>query len=78
LENQECIIIKISDTGPGISPEIRENIFEPFVTNKSDGTGLGLAVAHRIIVAHHGHIEAQDNEPKGTIFAISLPIHSSA
>ncbi|MDP7040161.1 MAG: ATP-binding protein [Myxococcota bacterium] len=78
LDNQECISIKISDTGPGISPEIRDNIFEPFVTNKSNGTGLGLAVAHRIIVAHHGQIEAQDNDPKGTIFAISLPIRPPA
>ena len=73
-DEKKCVAVKISDSGPGISPEIRKKIFEPFVTNKSNGTGLGLAVAHRIVVSHHGHIDVQSNEPKGTVFTITLPI----
>ncbi len=64
--------ISISDTGPGIPPEVREHIFEPFFTTKQSGTGLGLAIVKRIITAHKGAIHVK-SIPGGTIFTIVLP-----
>ncbi len=65
--------IIVSDSGPGISEELREHIFEPFFTQKSSGTGLGLAITKRIITAHHGNISV-DSFPGGTVFTILLPV----
>jgi len=64
--------INISDTGPGIPDDLREHIFEPFVSSKSSGTGLGLAITKRIITAHHGSINV-DSFPGGTVFQLQLP-----
>ena len=67
-------LIKISDTGEGIAPEIREKIFDPFFTTKEGGTGLGLATVYKIIEAHGGHIhvESEKGKGKGTTFTIEL------
>ena len=64
--------ISISDTGPGIPPEIRDRIFEPFFTTKQSGTGLGLAIVKRIVTAHKGAIHV-NSMPGGTIFSMILP-----
>lgn len=64
--------VTISDNGPGIPDEIKERIFEPFVTNKLHGTGLGLAITKRIITAHHGNIKL-DTFPGGTVFHVFMP-----
>jgi PAS domain S-box-containing protein len=66
--------VSISDNGPGIPDEIRERIFEPFVTNKPHGTGLGLAITKRIITAHHGNIKL-DTFPGGTVFHVFMPAY---
>jgi len=73
---QDQVIIKISDTGPGIKEEDIDNIFNPFFTTKSQGTGLGLSITHRIIEQHHGTISVDSNPDTGTTFTISLPIGS--
>ncbi len=64
--------VTVSDNGPGIPDEIREHIFEPFVTNNPQGTGLGLAITKRIINAHRGSISV-NSFPGGTVFHVSLP-----
>lgn len=64
--------ITVSDEGPGIHPDVRDRLFEPFSTTKSGGTGLGLAVAHRAIEAHRGYILV-DTDSRGTRFSILLP-----
>lgn len=64
--------IEISDDGPGLPSDIRNNIFDPFVSGKSNGTGLGLALANKIISDHNGWI-CVDSEPGNTVFRISLP-----
>lgn len=66
------ICTTISDTGPGIPPEIQAKMFEPFVTDKPKGTGLGLAITKRMVEAHHGKI-LMETYPGGTIFKILLP-----
>jgi signal transduction histidine kinase len=63
--------ISIADEGPGLSAEQRTHMFEPFFTTKAKGTGLGMAIAKRIVLAHHGHIAA--DSPKGARIEITLP-----
>jgi two-component system NtrC family sensor kinase len=67
--------IRISDTGPGISPELRERIFEPFFTTKpvGSGTGLGLAIAYSVVQAHKGSITVDAGPPGGASFTIEIP-----
>ena len=65
--------ICVSDTGVGISAELREEIFEPFFTTRAEGTGLGLAVVHRIVDAHGGSLELQSEMGVGTTFRVRLP-----
>ena len=69
-------VVKIGDTGTGIAPENLRRIFDPFYTTKDigQGTGLGLAVAHRIIEEHGGFIEAANNVPGGATFTVYLPL----
>jgi two-component system sensor histidine kinase AtoS len=74
-EADEFLVVSISDTGPGIPPEIREKLFEPFVSSKPKGTGLGLAITKRMIEAHQGTIELE-TFPGGTIFRVIL--HNTA
>ncbi|GBE32143.1 MAG TPA: PAS domain-containing protein [Nitrospirae bacterium] len=65
--------ICIKDTGCGIPEEIKQKIFLPFYTTKQEGTGLGLALVHKIIVSHGGSIEVGGKEGEGAIFRIMLP-----
>ena len=67
------LAIEIQDNGPGVSPDMQKHIFEPFVTSKSSGSGLGLALAAKIIGDHGGVIEG-DFAPRQTIFRILLPL----
>ena len=73
----ETAHVSIADNGPGIRDDDKEKLFLPYFSTKKDGTGLGLAIASRIVTEHAGHIRVQDNEPRGTIFSISIPIKES-
>jgi two-component system nitrogen regulation sensor histidine kinase NtrY len=66
--------VAIADNGPGIADTDKEKLFLPYFSTKKNGTGLGLAIANRIVAEHGGHIRVRDNEPRGTIFSISLPV----
>ncbi len=70
------VVIKISDTGPGILPEHLEHIFDPFFTTKEvgQGTGLGLPVASRIIEEHGSQLEVSSNSAGGAVFLLCLPL----
>jgi len=63
----------VSDTGTGIAPEIASHLFQPFVTSKANGMGVGLSICRTIIEAHGGRISARSNEGGGTIFEFTLP-----
>ena len=67
-------LIEISDTGPGIPPEIREKVFELFYSRRTGGTGLGLPIAQRIIEAHRGQITVEEAFGGGAAFQIHLPL----
>lgn len=68
------IVIDVIDNGMGIEPEIESRIFEPFVSGKPNGTGLGLALVKKIVVLHGGRIEVHSKPGKGTRFTVLLPI----
>ena len=67
------IVVAIRDQGPGIPPENRDHIFEPFFSKRAGGTGLGLAIARLMVEAHGGRIDVQSEVGKGTTFRIRLP-----
>jgi two-component system, LuxR family, sensor histidine kinase DctS len=67
--------VRIEDRGPGVAPADRERIFSPFFTTKTEGSGLGLALAHRTVEEHHGRLwveEPEDGGP-GAAFVVELP-----
>jgi len=68
------LIIEVTDTGPGIPPEMKEKIFEPFYSTKKGGTGLGLATVERLISKHNGRIEVESEPRRGTTMRIHLPL----
>ncbi len=70
----ESVLINITDTGPGIDPQLKEKIFDAYYTTRSGGTGLGLPTCRRIIEEHRGHINLQSEPGKGSNFTIELPL----
>jgi signal transduction histidine kinase len=73
LEGRPAIRVRIRDNGPGLAPEQRRQVFEPFYTTKRGGTGLGMAITKRIIEAHGGCITVGDSSLAGAEFVICLP-----
>jgi two-component system sensor histidine kinase PilS (NtrC family) len=71
-------LISVGDTGPGIPEENLDRIFDPFFTTKEQGTGFGLALAHRIIEEHGGSIRVASAPGEGAVFTVSLPMASHA
>jgi signal transduction histidine kinase len=67
-------VVDISDTGTGVGAEIRDRIFDSFLSGRPDGTGLGLAIAKRILLSHHGDIALRATSPAGTTMRITLPL----
>jgi len=74
VADKEQALLTVSDTGPGIDPDVLPRIFEPFVTSKESGTGLGLAISYDIIRQHGGTISAENNSQGGAIFKVWLPV----
>jgi PAS domain S-box-containing protein len=70
--------VSFADSGPGIAPEMLDRLFEPFVTSKRLGLGLGLSVCQSIIRAHRGRLWASNNDDRGATFWIALPVASEA
>ncbi|MDH3920108.1 MAG: ATP-binding protein, partial [Rhodospirillales bacterium] len=65
--------VAVRDTGPGLSPEVARRLFEPFVTDKREGLGMGLSVSRRIVVAHGGRLWTEPNPEGGVCFCFTLP-----
>ncbi len=75
-EAVDCVLIEISDSGPGIAADVLPHIFEPFFTTKpeGEGTGLGLSLVYGIVENHGGQIKAASTPGEGATFVIQLPI----
>jgi len=71
------VVLRISDTGLGMTPEVRQRVFLPFFTTKEidEGTGLGLAVAHGIVSAHGGKIGVESQPGQGSCFEVEIPVN---
>jgi two-component system, LuxR family, sensor kinase FixL len=65
--------VSVADTGPGLPPEVREKLFQPFVTTKAHGMGVGLSICRSIIDAHGGQLWAEERAGGGTVFRFTLP-----
>ena len=73
VANSQAVLVRVSDTGPGISPEVRDRLFQPFATaGKVNGVGLGLASSRRALIEHGGEIWAE-NSSLGACFVLCLP-----
>jgi PAS domain S-box-containing protein len=72
------VVIEIVDNGPGVPVELTDKIFNPFFTTKPQGSGLGLAIVRKIVDAHDGRIDVNNNPDAGTRFRITLPITSAS
>ncbi|HEY1877921.1 MAG TPA: ATP-binding protein, partial [Rhizomicrobium sp.] len=68
----EMVEISVADTGPGIAPEISSKLFQPFMTTKPHGMGVGLSISRTIIEAHGGRLWVEPNPGGGTIFRLTL------
>ncbi len=68
------LVVTVRDNGPGIGEDMRPHLFEPFVTSKPSGSGLGLALVAKIVADHGGLIEV-DSRPGRTEFSLHLPVH---
>ena len=68
-----AIVLSVQDTGPGIDPKNLESIFDAFVTTKSGGMGLGLAISRMIVEQHGGQLTASSDGKNGALFQLVLP-----
>jgi two-component system sensor histidine kinase HydH len=77
---RDGVEVRIEDTGPGVPAELREQIFNPFVTTKKTGVGLGLSIVSRIVDGHHGtiRVETGGNDQQGACFVVFLPASDEA
>lgn len=74
VASRDAVEISISDTGHGVTRELKEKLFLPYFSTKKRGTGLGLAIVSRIIEDHHGSIRVEENRPVGTRFIVEIPV----
>jgi signal transduction histidine kinase len=73
-EDDRLALIDVIDTGKGIAPDALDKIFQAYYSTKKGGTGLGLAMAQRIVHEHGGRIEVRSEPDKGTDFTLRLPL----
>jgi two-component system sensor kinase FixL len=77
IRTKNMIEISVADTGPGLPEAVRARLFQPFVTTKLDGMGVGLSVCHTIVEAHGGALRAEEGRGGGTVFRLTLPCHAA-
>ncbi len=77
-DDEASVSLRIADTGPGIPPELRAKVLEPFFTTKGGGTGLGLTIANRIVRAHYGAIHIDEHAGGGAAVTVRLPFSAEA
>jgi two-component system, LuxR family, sensor kinase FixL len=70
----DLVEIAVADTGPGIAEEVRAKLFQPFVTTKASGMGVGLSICRSIVEAHGGKLWPDGNPAGGTIFRLTIPV----
>lgn len=71
---EKYLEVSVTDTGPGLTDELKPKIFNPFLTTKDTGTGLGLAISHRLVTQNGGKIEVESTSGEGTTFRVQFPM----
>ena len=74
VASRDAVELVVSDTGHGVSRDVKERLFLPYFSTKQRGTGLGLAIVSRIVEDHHGSIRVEENKPVGSRFVVELPV----
>ena len=74
----EQVEIFVRDTGPGLTPEVRLRVFEPFFSTKTQGLGMGLAIVRSIVERHRGRVYADNEDGGGAVFRVQLPVADRA
>jgi two-component system nitrogen regulation sensor histidine kinase NtrY len=74
-KENDAVLLKVADDGPGVSREDKQKLFEPHFSTKKSGTGLGLAIVSTIMADHGGGARVEDNQPRGAVFILDLPLH---
>ena len=74
VASRDAVELVVSDTGQGVSRDVKERLFLPYFSTKQRGTGLGLAIVSRIVEDHHGSIRVEENKPVGSRFVVELPV----
>jgi len=69
----DMVEIRVADTGPGLAEQVRARLFQPFMTTKPGGMGVGLSVCHTIVEAHGGELRAEEANGGGTVFRLTVP-----
>ncbi len=78
VASRDAVELVVSDTGHGVSRDVKERLFLPYFSTKQRGTGLGLAIVSRIVEDHHGSIRVEENKPVGSRFVVELPVAAEA
>ena len=71
---EDGVLVEIEDSGPGVPPALKEQIFNPFVTTKKTGVGLGLAIVSKIVDAHGGSVKLISEPQRGACFRVTFPV----
>ncbi len=74
LVTKTGLVVEFADSGPGVSEELKQRLFEPYATTKHDHAGLGLAIVRDIVAAHSGSVDVMDCPEGGAAFTIQLPL----
>jgi signal transduction histidine kinase len=74
--NADCVLVRVDDTGPGIPASVRKHLFHPFVSDRKNGLGLGLALSRQTLLDHGGDLWAEETESSGARFRLRLPCQS--
>jgi len=77
IDDANSVVVEVQDTGPGLSPEKLDRLFQSFYTTKPDGIGMGLAISRSIAEAHGGRLSAAPNNPRGAVFRLTLPVEEN-
>jgi len=72
MSNESLVEVSVSDTGTGIAPELAEQLFQPFITTKKHGMGVGLSICRTIVESHGGKIWVESEPNRGTVFRFTL------
>ncbi len=75
--DREGVEVRLADTGPGVPEELREEIFNPFVTTKKTGVGLGLSIVSKIVDGHRGSIRVENRPEGGAVFTLFFPLEET-